>query len=702
MTTAPAASARQWKQDSLDGLGKGSRVWFSAGPRSWQLGTLQSVGGDACSVALDSPLGEGAGSVVHTDVTKLMPANPALMDRAADLTALSFLNEPSILSALQQRHAADEIYTHAGPVLIAVNPFKRVDLYTPEHVARYVARPADGTRALAGYEPHIFLTADKAYKQVGRGSRHLLWAGLHSTETPPIPTALNQGAAPAAVSAPPASPPPPARPPARSQMSATGRPQSILITGESGAGKTETTKFVMKYLAGLGGGTGMEDRVLETNPILEAFGNAKTLHNNNSSRFGKLAEIFFNGRHAICGAQLTTYLLEKSRVVHQLPGERGFHVFYQLCAGAGAEERAECRLPPPAQALERFAYLSGSGCTAIAGVDDAAAFAEVQHAMRSVGIAPPQQRGIWRVLAAVLWLGNVGFAPVGDTDAVRVSGEGSGEALAAAAALLAVPEAALEAALTTRRMLAGGEAITRHLSMEGAVENRDALAKAVYEALFRWLVAQINGALRPAAAAAPAASLSLLDIYGFECFGRNSFEQLCINYANERLQAQFAAHLFRLEQAAYEEEGVDWTRVEFEDNQECVDLIEARPPAGTGLLSLLDEECLFPKGCDASFAAKLRRAHAGHPRFSFDARRPGDDFTLHHYAGPVAYEADRFLDKNRDALSPDLAAVLAGAGCGLVAALAGELAVGQERRGAQTVGARFRDQLRDLIARLDE
>jgi len=195
---------------------------------------------------------------------------------------------------------------------------------------------------------------------------------------------------------------------------------------------------------------------------------------------------------------------------------------------------------------------------------------------------------------------------------------------------------------------------------------------------------------------------SLLDIYGFECFGRNSFEQLCINYANERLQAQFAAHLFRLEQAAYEEEGVDWTRVEFEDNQECVDLIEARPPAGTGLLSLLDEECLFPKGCDASFAAKPRRAPAGHPRFSFDARRPGDDFTLHHYAGPVAYEADRFRDKNRDALSPDLAALLAGAGCGLVAALTGELTVGQERRGAQTVGARFRDQLRDLIARLDE
>ena len=483
-------------------------------------------------------------------------------------------------------------------------------------------------------------------------------------------------------------------------MVANDASQSILITGESGAGKTETTKFVMKYLAGLAGGTGMEDRVLETNPILEAFGNAKTVHNNNSSRFGKLIEIYFNRSRAICGALIQTYLLEKSRVAHQLPGERSYHVFYQLCRGAAADERAACLLPA-ADDLETFAYLRGSGCTQIPGVDDAAEFAEVKRAMGDVGIGADQQRGIWRVLSAVLWLGNVEFSSPGDSDAADVAAGESEAALARAAELLGVPPAALAAALTRRNMVAGGEHITRELSVAAATENRDALAKAVYESLFRWLVNAINAALAVGQTAA-ATSLCILDIYGFECFAQNSFEQLCINYANERLQQQFAAHLFKLEQAVYEEEGVDWARVEFEDNQECVDLIECRPPAGVGLLSLLDEECMFPKGCDSSFAAKLRRTHEDHPRFSYNSKAPGDDFTLHHYAGPVVYSADRFLDKNRDALSPDLAGVLAAAGDALVVALAEEMVKGQERSRAQTVGARFRDQLRDLMARLDE
>jgi len=372
--------------------------------------------------------------------------------------------------------------------------------------------------------------------------------------------------------------------------------QSILITGESGAGKTETTKFVMKYLAGLAGGTGMEDRVLETNPILEVFGNAKTIHNKNSSRFGKLIEIYFNRSRAISGALIQTYLLEKSRVVHQLPGERNYHIFYQLCRGAAHEDRVACSLPAP-EDLTTFAYLSGSGCTDIAGVNDAADFAEVQRAMTDVGIDPEQQQGIWRVLAAVLWLGNIEFVPSGrdSSDAVNVADtDTSTHALHTAAELLSVPEEALAQALTRRRMVAGGELITRELSMDAALENRDAFAKAIYEAQFRWLVNQINVALKSVRSAATT-SLCILDIYGFECFHENSFEQLCINYANERLQQQFAAHLFKLEQAAYEEEGVDWKRVDFEDNQECVDLIEARPPVGVGLLSLLDEECMFPK-----------------------------------------------------------------------------------------------------------
>lgn len=484
-------------------------------------------------------------------------------------------------------------------------------------------------------------------------------------------------------------------------MVANNASQSILITGESGAGKTETTKFVMKYLAGLAGGTGMEDQVLDTNPILEAFGNAKTIHNNNSSRFGKLIEIYFNKSHAICGALIQTYLLEKSRVVHQLPGERSYHIFYQLCRGATPEERTACMLPD-SQSLESFSYLSNSGCTEITGVDDAAQFNQVKQAMNAIGISSDQQASIWKILSALLWLGNINFTSVSDSsDAVDVAEGPSREALLKAATLLGIDPEALAAALTRRRMVAGGENITRELNMDAATENRDALSKAIYEALFRWLVLRINAALSAGKQSA-ATSLCILDIYGFECFQENSFEQLCINYANERLQQQFAAHLFKLEQAIYEEEGVDWARVDFEDNQECVDLIEARPPAGVGILSLLDEECMFPKGSDSSFAAKLRHTHAPHPRFSFNAKAPTDDFTLYHYAGPVVYSADRFLDKNRDALSPDLVEVLSKSSKELAVAVSREMTKGQERSRAQTVAARFRDQLKDLMTRLDQ
>lgn len=529
-----------WKEDTLEGLGEYSRVWVrvDAKNETWQCATLRSLGEKESSVALDTPLGEGTGEVKSVLTRNLVPANPSLLSGAADLTRLSFLNEPSLLHNLLERHSQDSIYTHAGPVLIAVNPFKSVNLYSKEHVRHYVERPASGT-ASQGYEPHIFLTADVAFKQ----------------------------------------------------MIEKEKSQSILITGESGAGKTETTKFVMKYLAGLAGGTGMEDRILETNPILEAFGNAKTLHNNNSSRFGKLIEIYFNRFHSIIGALIKTYLLEKSRVVHQLPGERSYHIFYQLCRGATEEEREAISLPDEP---EFFNYLSGSGCSKINGVDDGEAFEELKIALADVGISADRQRAIWRILSAILWLGNIRFRPSGNSDACEIEGEDSVQALNTAACLIGCTPGSLESALLRRRMFAGGEVIDRELSKEAAIENRDAFAKAIYEALFRWLVNQINAALRTDTETSYA-SLSILDIYGFECFQENSFEQLCINYANERLQAQFASHLFELEQSTYEKEGVDWARVRFEDNRECVDLIEARPPAAPGVLSLLDEECMFPK-----------------------------------------------------------------------------------------------------------
>ena len=482
------------------------------------------------------------------------------------------------------------------------------------------------------------------------------------------------------------------------QMKTSRESQSILITGESGAGKTETTKFVMKYVAGLAGGSGMEHRVLETNPILEAFGNAKTVHNKNSSRFGKLIDIHFDeDTFSICGATIETYLLEKSRVVHQLPHERNYHIFYQLCQGADSTIREACKLSKTC-AEEGFVYLNKSGCYSIVGVDDAANFTEVVAAMTDIGISQQEQLGLWKILSAILWLGNIEFERLSD-DSVSIK-EGD-EALENAATMLGVAARSLEAALTTRRMQAGGESIIRQLSIETALEVRDALAKFLYEAQFRSLVHMVNAALSDDSSKVTKVRMSLLDIYGFECFQENSFEQLCINYANERLQQQFAAHLFKLEQAMYEEEGVDWQYIEFEDNQDCVDLIESKPPAGLGLLTLLDEECLFPKGTDASFSEKVCKTHAEHPRFAFNSNNPGDSFTINHYAGPVTYTSSNFLDKNRDSLSADLLDLAQGSSDVYVSSLAEHMGVGFQRGRQSSVGSRFRDQLKELLIRLD-
>ncbi|KAL3139952.1 hypothetical protein ABBQ38_004240 [Trebouxia sp. C0009 RCD-2024] len=462
---APGKGSKQlWKHDTLEGLTKGSRVWFKASPISWQLGTLTSVNASLtteCIVALDATSGPGSGELVTTQITECVPANPVILDSVPDLTSLSYLNEPSILHDLHQRYGQDLIYTHAGPVLIAVNPFKRVPLYAADQIQHYKARA--NLEQMVGFSPHVFLTADKAYKA----------------------------------------------------MCQHGQSQSLVISGESGAGKTETTKVAMQYLAGLAGGTGqplcadtagVEGQVLQTNPLLEAFGNARTLRNNNSSRFGKLIEIYFSKSQNICGALIQTYLLEKSRVTHQLHSERNYHVFYQLCKGVSAEEAEQYRLP--AEPMQDFNYLNQSGCSSIEGVDDATDFATLKSAMTAVGIQRQQQTEVFEVLAGILWLGNIQFsAPTDDSVSVE-----PGPAVSNAAALLQISEAALVNALTrsvlgrasnaprhsvsswfslqlriptffvyrSRNIVARGETIVTQLKMEGAMDARDALAKATY------------------------------------------------------------------------------------------------------------------------------------------------------------------------------------------------------------------------------
>ena len=322
---APEQQNKQWKTDTLEGLAKGSKVWFRTHDDDYRFGTILALDDPSqVRVQLDADPESGARAETLEQVTAeaLKPANPAILEGVPDLTHLSYLNEPSLLHNLRARHTGDDIYTTAGPVLIAVNPYKRLPLYGPDMVAKY--KGASGKCK----DPHPFAVADATY----------------------------------------------------AAMQSDSQSQSVVISGESGAGKTETTKIVMQYLAGLAGGTGIEDRVLQTNPILEGFGNAKTLRNNNSSRFGKLIQIYFNGRH-IAGALIKTYLLEKSRVVLQGQGERSYHVFYQLVAGASAEERKELRLPDDP---EDFRYLGQSGCTTISGVDDAEEFHDMKKAMSKV------------------------------------------------------------------------------------------------------------------------------------------------------------------------------------------------------------------------------------------------------------------------------------------------------------------------------
>ncbi|KAG1663736.1 hypothetical protein FOA52_006105 [Chlamydomonas sp. UWO 241] len=634
--------AAQVASAQLESLVKGAKVWVRVSEQSWEPGELRSAA-DADGGATVQLEGRGArGGAVTVAPSALAPRNPTLQEGIPDLTHLSFLNEPGILYNLQYRYGTDQIYTFAGPVLIALNPCKSLPLYDTATASAYKAAAQDTVHVL---EPHIYLVAANAFRKM-----------------------LREGAS-----------------------------QSLIVNGESGAGKTENTKKAMQYFATLAGGTGVEGAVLETNPVLEAFGNAKTLRNHNSSRFGKLIQIHFNASNRICGARIKTYLLEKSRVVHQLPGERSYHIFYQLVKGASSAQRALYRLPAKP---EEYRYLSSSGCTSIKGVDDAPDFLEVVRCMRDVGIDEEAQGHLFATLSGLLWLGNVELQPKHqDDDSTVVE---NNDALDAASSLLGLDKVRLCMSLTHRRIVTPHEIVLKVLNVDEAREARDALAKAIYSSIFNWLVECINAKLDNGKRSS-GNCISILDIYGFEQFTTNSFEQLCINYANERLQQQFTRHLFKLEQEEYESEGIDWTKVEFSDNQECVDVIEMAPPKGLGVLSVLDAQCKFPKATDSTLAYKLRETLSEHAHFGFNPRKP-DDFAILHYAGEVQYSCSGFLDKNKDSLSGDLLELLQGSSARLVARLG--TAVREEletvRTGGQTVGGRFSVQLRELIEELDQ
>lgn len=537
--------------------------------------------GDVQSISGDVAHVKSSDDKVLTISTEnLLPANPEILDSVGDFIQLSYLNEPSVIHNLQSRYSRDMIYTKAGPVLVSVNPFKEVPLYGNDFVAAYSQKKHVDS-------PHVFAVADTAYNQ----------------------------------------------------MMKDGKNQSIILSGESGAGKTETAKFAMQYLAALGSDNGIEEEVLQTNVILESFGNVKTLRNDNSSRFGKLIEIQFSVAGKICGAKIQTFLLEKSRVVQRANGERSYHVLYQLCAGASPHLREKLKL----KTADEYEYLKQSNCLTIADVDDAQRFHMLMEALDVVKISKEDQENAFAMLATVLWLGNIGFSMVDDENHVEVD---LSEGVTNAAKLMDCEVSNLMRALSTRTCKEGIECSVQKLTLSEAIDTRDALAKSIYSSLFDWLVEKLNISL-DVGKGFVGRSISILDIYGFESFNRNSFEQLCINYANERLQQHFNRHLFKLEQEEYSQNGIDWNSVDFVDNIECLNLFEKKTG---GLFSLLDEESALLKATDITLANKLKQQLSGNACFKGER---GGAFRICHFAGEVLYNTMGFLEKNRDFLHSD-------------------------------------------------
>lgn len=432
--------------------------------------------------------------------------------------------------------------------------------------------------------------------------------------------------------------------------------QTIVVSGESGAGKTVSAKYVMRYFAtrespdsqsskkqrGTAAMTQTEEQILATNPIMEAFGNAKTTRNDNSSRFGKYIEILFNKDTDIIGAKIRTYLLERSRLVFQPLKERNYHIFYQLVAGATDAEREELGLLP----VGEYHYLNQGSSPTIDGVDDKAEFAATRNSFSTIGLPPMRQYEVFRVLASLLHIGNIKITAT-RTDSVLAPDEPS---LVMACQLLGINASKFAKWTVKKQLITRGERIVSNLTQQQAVVVRDSVAKYIYSSLFDWLVETINGSLATDEVLSHAHSfIGVLDIYGFEHFAKNSFEQFCINYANEKLQREFNQHVFKLEQEEYMREQIEWKFIKFYDNQPCIDLIEGK----LGVLSLLDEESRLPMGSDEQFVNKLHHNFAGDKQPFYKKPRFGKSaFTICHYALEVTYESDGFIEKNRDTV-PD-------------------------------------------------
>jgi len=665
--------------------------------------SFQASGGDPEAGVLASPSTRVASEVVGG---------------VDDLIELTHLHEPAILHALRLRYDSDIIYTSTGPILIAVNPFKPMDLYSEDTMESYRLQGEQGsgssapdsptkfstphgkgrgrkpqqTQKTPRLPPHVYQAADDSYRQMLRGLENSALMGKAGIE----------GGSPA--------------------------DQSILVSGESGAGKTVTTKIVLNYFAMLSKKRNADDQrssptksqrlsedgsrqrehvsieqqVLQSNPILEAFGNARTIRNDNSSRFGKYIDIQFTKSGKLSCASIETYLLEKVRLIHPSPGERNYHVFYQFLKAASARERQDFYIGN--KTCQDFRLLSDSGTFDRRDrVSDEENHFDMLNAMITMGFDSESISGLMRLVCAVLFAGNMSFTPSDDGDSCKLD---KTKAALACASLLGITFDGLSSALTSKSIIAANETVEKPLTIEESGKACEALIKAVYGAMFDYLVETVNRSIHTNTHmdGEEAASIGVLDIFGFETFEYNSFEQICINYTNEALQQQFNRYVFKLEQQEYEKEGIMWKFISFPDNQDVLDLIDMKH---TGILALLDEQCILPKSNDQKFTRYLYARCDSHTRFSAtSAQRVDYLFSIEHYAGLVEYTTEGWLEKNKDQLPAASSELLKSSEFDMLQTV-NKFVRAEDRAGRGTVATKsvssqFSSQLRVLRARIEK
>uniref|UniRef100_A0A452F5D9 Unconventional myosin-VI n=1 Tax=Capra hircus TaxID=9925 RepID=A0A452F5D9_CAPHI len=606
----------------------GRPVWAPHPTEGFQMGNIVDIGPDSLTI---EPVGQ-KGKTFLALINQVFPAEDDSKKDVEDNCSLMYLNEATLLHNIKVRYSKDRIYTYVANILIAVNPYFDIPkIYSSDTIKSYQGR------SLGTMPPHVFAIADKAFRD----------------------------------------------------MKVLKMSQSIIVSGESGAGKTENTKFVLRYLTeSYGTGQDIDDRIVEANPLLEAFGNAKTVRNNNSSRFGKFVEIHFNEKSSVVGGFVSHYLLEKSRICVQGKEERNYHIFYRLCAGASEDIRERLHLSSP----DNFRYLN-RGCTRYfanketdkqilqnrktpehlkAGslkdplLDDHGDFIRMCTAMKKIGLDDEEKLDLFRVVAGVLHLGNIDFEEAGSTSGGCNLKNKSTQSLEYCAELLGLDQDDLRVSLTTRVMLttAGGTkgtVIKVPLKVEQANNARDALAKTVYSHLFDHVVNRVNQCFPFETSSY---FIGVLDIAGFEYFEHNSFEQFCINYCNEKLQQFFNERILKEEQELYQKEGLGVNEVHYVDNQDCIDLIEAKL---VGILDILDEENRLPQPSDQHFTSAVHQKHKDHFRLSIPRKsklavhrniRDDEGFIIRHFAGAVCYETTQFVEKNNDALHMSLESLI--------------------------------------------